>query len=129
MDDYSLHVFAGGNHLAVLGFDPTTEQFSLGYTHEWVNSRRAFALSPHLPLSGEFSSASIRRFIENLLPEGRALDVASVHSNIQKNNIFGLIRQLGRETAGALSFLPVDQQPPAMEPVQAGLGGQHAAAG
>lgn len=116
MDDYGLCVFVGPVRVAILRLDPATQEFSLEYTAEWARSRRGFALSPHLPLSGGAGSASIRRFIENLLPEGRALDVASVHSNIQKNNIFGLIRQLGRETAGALSFLPANQTPQTLAP-------------
>ena len=117
MDDYSLGVFAGAAHVAELRFDPASDAFSLAYTPEWLGNRRGFPLSPHLPLTGAASSASIRRFIENLLPEGRALDVASVHSNIQKNNIFGLIRQLGRESAGALGFLPLGQTPQTLGPV------------
>lgn len=118
MTDYTLHLYAGESLVGALAFDPAAETFSLEYAPEWAKSPQGFALSPHLPLSGGASSASLRRFIENMLPEGRALDVASTHSNIQKNNIFGLIRQLGRETAGALSFLPSGQTPQMQEPLR-----------
>lgn len=116
MNDYALHLFVGQTFVGALAFDPESEAFSMEYAPAWVKSPHGFALSPHLPLSGGATSGATRRFIENLLPEGRALDVASTHSNISKNNIFGLIRHLGRETAGALSFLPAGQTPQALAP-------------
>ena len=116
MNNYALHLFVAQDLVGTLTFDPVAETFSFDYAAQWVHSRNGFALSPHLPLMGGATSGAIRRFIENLLPEGRALDVASVYSNITKNNIFGLIRFLGRETAGALTFLPFGQTPQALSP-------------
>lgn len=115
-NEYALDLFVGTACVARLQFHPETDTFSLAYSPTWVADRRGYALSPHLPLDGQASSSSIRRFLENLLPEGRALDVASVHSNIQKNNIFGLVRYLGKETTGAVTFLPANQTPQALEP-------------
>lgn len=115
MDDYSLQMYAGQALVGTMAFDPQSESFSLADAPEWIKNPKGFPLSPHLPLSGGASSGAIRRFIENLLPEGRALDVASAHSNILKNNIFGLIRYLGKETAGALSFLPFGATPQTLE--------------
>jgi serine/threonine-protein kinase HipA len=60
-------------------------------------------------MSGQAApSSTVRRFLENLLPEGRALDIVSTTSQVSKNNIYGLIRALGQETSGALSFRPDD---------------------
>jgi serine/threonine-protein kinase HipA len=115
-NEYALDLFVGQAFVARLMFHPEQDTFSLTYSPTWAADRRGYALSPHLPLDGKASSSSIRRFLENLLPEGRALDVASVHSNIQKNNIFGLIRYLGKETTGAVTFLPAGQTPPTLEP-------------
>ena len=115
-NEYALDLFVGQAFVARLEFHPEQDTFSLSYNPAWAADHRAYALSPHLPLDGEASSSSIRRFLENLLPEGRALDVASVHSNIQKNNIFGLVRYLGKETTGAVTFLPANQTPHALEP-------------
>ena len=115
-NDYALDLFVGQALVARLGFHPQQDSFSLTYSPAWAADRRGYALSPHLPLHGTAPSSSIRRFLEHLLPEGRALDVASVHSNIQKNNIFGLIRHLGQETTGALTFLPAGRTPQALEP-------------
>ena len=115
-NEYALDLFVGQAFVARLEFHAEQDAFSLTYSPQWVAERRGYALSPHLPLDGKATSSSIRRFLENLLPEGRALDVASVYSNIQKNNIFGLIRHLGQETTGALTFLPMGKTPNALEP-------------
>lgn len=115
-NEYALDLFVGQSSVARLELQPELNSFSLTYSPAWVASRQGYALSPHLPLDGRASSSSIRRYLENLLPEGRALDVASTHSNIQKNNIFGLIRHLGEETTGAVTFLPAGQTPQALEP-------------
>jgi serine/threonine-protein kinase HipA len=114
-NEYALDLFVGQAFVARLEFHPEQHTFSLTYSLAWAADRRAYALSPHLPLDGTASPSSIRRFLEHLLPEGRALDVASVHSNIQKNNVFGLIRHLGQETTGALTFLPAGRTPQALE--------------
>ncbi|MBC7379462.1 MAG: HipA domain-containing protein [Burkholderiaceae bacterium] len=117
MSAYTLRIFDGSAVVGTLVWDRESDAFSLSYASKWVASKAAYPLSPHLPFSGQASTSTVRRFIENLLPEGRALDVASTHSNIQKNNVFGLIRLLGKETAGALSFLPEGELPGQMQPV------------
>lgn len=106
MSNHKLQVFDGQFHIGQVIYDALDEQFSFHYTEQWLGKRGAYPLSPHFPLNGAHaSSGTVRRFIENLLPEGRALDIAAAHHNVTKNNVYGLIRQLGQETAGALSFL------------------------
>lgn len=114
--DYALDIYAGSAHVARLGLDRIADRYHLQYTQAWQHSADGYALSPHLPWGQAADTHAIRRFLENLLPEGRALDVASVHSNIQKNNIFGLIRYLGRETTGGLTFLPAGQTSRSLTP-------------
>ena len=83
------------------------DRWSLGYAELWVADAESYPLSPALPLTcppDDYPSASIKRFIEHLLPEGRALDVAVAYNGLAKTNIFGLIWALGAETAGALRF-------------------------
>src|SRR5450830_967217 len=80
-NEYALDLFVEQAAVARLEFHPAQDTFSLTYSPSWVADRRGYALSPHLPLDGKATSSSIRRFLENLLPEGRALDVASVYSN------------------------------------------------
>jgi serine/threonine-protein kinase HipA len=112
--DYALHIFAGQDFVGELRYLLDLDAFSLTYDPLWVANPRGYALSPQLALTGEISSLAIRRFLENLLPEGRALDTVCNFSNIQKINIFALIRLLGRETAGALTFLAVGTTPEAL---------------
>ncbi len=114
--DYALDLFAGDQLVGRMGFEPESDHYSLQYAESWRNGTHGYALSPHLPLGQDANSHVIRRFLENLLPEGRALDVASVHTNIQKNNIFGLVRHLGKETTGGLTFLPAGQVPQELTP-------------
>lgn len=59
-------------------------------------------LSPHL-FSGA-DSGSVQCFLMNLLPEGEGLDELSRMMHISKGNVFGLIKAIGMETTGALSF-------------------------
>jgi len=114
--DYALDIYANDRLVARLGLDASSDSFLLEYARSWTLAANGYALSPHLPFDAQANSHTIRRFLENLLPEGRALDVASSHTNIQKNNIFGLMRHLGKETTGALVFLPAGQLPKALTP-------------
>lgn len=107
-----LGVFDGLSQVGEVQFDPLNETFSYRYTPEWRGHKAAYTLSPTFSLSADpVQYGSIRRFIENLLPEGQALDIVASARQISKNNIFGLIREIGRETTGALAFLPEGLQP------------------
>lgn len=106
--EHRLHVWSNGRPVGVIAFDDSTDTFSLAYDPEWLRIS-SFPLSPRLmaeDLDHPRSSLELRRFLENLLPEGQALDdVIGLHK-LSKSNLFGLIRALGKESAGALSFLP-----------------------
>ncbi|MGQ0749986.1 MAG: HipA domain-containing protein [Betaproteobacteria bacterium] len=119
MNHHRLLVFDGDAPVAAIDYDSLEERFSFEYDPQWLRTEGAYPLSPHLPLNGaQPASNTVRRFIENLLPEGRALDIVSVTHQVSKNNIFGLIRELGRETSGALTFLPEGEQPRSQAPYQ-----------
>jgi serine/threonine-protein kinase HipA len=115
--DYTLHIFVGHERVAELVQHPLDSSFSLQYEAAWVASEHGFALAPALPLRGTSTSAGIRRFLENLLPEGQALDDLARAQAISKSNVFGLIRHLGRETTGALTFLSPGLSPGEWLPV------------
>lgn len=66
-------------------------------------------LSPHL-FSGADSS-SVKYFLMNLLPEGIGLDELSSMMHISKANVFGLIKAIGTETTGAISFHSAPDEP------------------
>lgn len=110
MSEHSLQVYDGQTRIGEIRYDARNDHFSFAYNQDWLNRLNAYPLSPAMPLHGDApQSNTIKRFLENLLPEGRALDIASAHYNVTKNNIFALIRQLGQETAGALSFVSDEQ--------------------
>jgi len=88
----------------------TDENYFFDYDEEW--KQKGFAISPHLPFHQELSSQSIRRFLQNLIPEGEGLDDIALFAHISKNNTFALINAIGYDTAGALVFgenVPSDQ--------------------
>jgi len=78
------------------------EVYTFEYTDEW--KQIGYEISPHLAFEKKISSGVIKRFLENLLPEGKGLDDLTSFTHISKNNIFGLIQAMGFETSGALSF-------------------------
>jgi serine/threonine-protein kinase HipA len=92
--------------VAEITYSPAEEQWSLRYADAWRSDPAAFPLSPALPLGPPSPAHAVRRFLENLLPEGRALDVVAAAQGIAKSNIFALIRAFGSETTGAFRFLP-----------------------
>ncbi len=116
MSQHTLNVFDGTARVGELRYESLDEAFSFGYDAQWLKFPDSYSISPHIPKSGEPApSSTIRRFLENLLPEGRALDIVSTTHQVSKNNIYGLVRELGQETSGALSFLP-DDAPPMRDP-------------
>lgn len=109
--NFRLDVFAGEQLMAHIGHDPQADVWTLDYAPDWRDHPNAYPLSPALPLTPPergFDSRSIKRFIEHLLPEGHALDVAIAANGLARSNVFGLIRALGAETAGVLRFRDAD---------------------
>lgn len=92
--------------IADIEYEPAEEHWSLRYAADWLADPDAFPLSPAMSLGAKISSGTVRRFLENLLPEGHALDIVASSQGIAKSNVFGLIHALGAETTGAFRFLP-----------------------
>ncbi len=108
---HSLLVAAHADPVGHISFDASQDRYTFAYTQDWAGREDAFPLSPHIPLAGDAPRVGVvHRFLANLLPEGRALDVASVMYQMSKDNTYGLIRMLGKEPVGALSFLAQDEQ-------------------
>lgn len=71
--------------------------------------------SPALPLEPPppgYAVGAVRRFIENLLTEGRALDITATMYRVSRSNIYALINALGTETTGAFRFWRAQEVPP-----------------
>jgi len=106
---HALGVFDGSVRVGAMEYESLEERFSFKYDNAWRQGEQAYSISPHISMfADEPSSGTVRRFLENLLPEGRALDIVATTSQVSKNNIYGLIRELGQETSGALSFMTDD---------------------
>ena len=104
---HQLNLWANGQKVATLFYDAKEDLWSLEYTPSWISGTNAFPLSPILsfiPPKDGYAPGAIKRFVENLLPEGRALDISATTYKVSKNNIFALINALGIETAGAFQF-------------------------
>jgi len=117
MSRHRLNAWVGERCMGVLSYDDTSGLFAFDYSPDWVADKTAIPLSPSLPLgqSDDFNqqhhSVSIRRFFENLLPEGKALDDAVAAHRVSKANLYGLLLALGRESTGAVSLLPEGTKP------------------
>jgi serine/threonine-protein kinase HipA len=109
--DYSLQVFRSQDLVGRLRLDPSTDELSFQYAADWAARPDAFQLSPAIRFEQAAAPVTVRRFIQNLLPEGQALDTAAAYNNVSKSNVFGLIHALGGESAGALRFLPEGKAP------------------
>ncbi|HEY4079193.1 MAG TPA: HipA domain-containing protein [Burkholderiaceae bacterium] len=114
---HALTLWANGQKVATLGHAPLEDRWSLAYDPSWVSASEAFPLSPALPFEPAaqgYVAGAVKRFIENLLPEGRALDITATTYRISKSNIYALISALGTETTGAFRFRPSNEVPPAV---------------
>ncbi len=87
----------------------TETEFSFIYADEWKHT--GFPISPHIPFNDQASPRSIENYLRNLLPEGEAFEEMIQNTTISKSNTFGLIRKLGAETSGALSFRVPGSEP------------------
>ncbi|MFA0267085.1 HipA domain-containing protein [Vibrio cyclitrophicus] len=87
----------------------TETEFSFIYEDEWKHT--GFPISPHIPVDDQASPRSIENYLRNLLPEGEAFEEMIQNTIISKSNTFGLIRKLGAETSGALSFRVPNSEP------------------
>lgn len=97
-----LTVFLNREHLGTVILEGKEDRYGLEYSPEWL-AGQGYPVSPHLK-PRECESEKVRRFLSNLLPEGKWLEELSVDNQISKSNIFGLVALIGAETTGALTF-------------------------
>jgi serine/threonine-protein kinase HipA len=87
--------------VGLLKYEPLLKNFSFVYDDNWI--KEEFELSPSLKFSG-FEDYAFKLYIENLLPEGEGLDEMSVYYQISKSDKFSILKHIGAETTGALTF-------------------------
>jgi serine/threonine-protein kinase HipA len=83
------------------------------YDTTWLGSERAFPISLSLPLrESAYSGVPVLAVFENLLPDSdmlRRLIATRVHA--AGTDAYSLLMRVGRDCAGALQFLPEDEEP------------------
>lgn len=97
--------------------------WSFQYTNTWLEDRRSFALSPHLPLAADplldgASRRPVQWYFDNLLPEEGQRILLAGDANLDTADAFGLLTWYGAESAGSLTLLPPDTQIPADGPLR-----------
>lgn len=123
MTTHSLSAWIGEQQVGTLSYHDDTGRFCFEYEQTWMTNSGAYPISPALPLrrpdnqTDELHSVNVRRFFENLLPEGKALEDAAAAHTVSKGNLFGLLRWLGQESTGALALLPEGTLPARVEPI------------
>ena len=70
-------------------------------------------LSLSLPLAGQrYAQGLTRAFLDGLLPEGEARTAIANDVHVDRDDTFGLVRELGRDCAGAIVIQPAEEPPP-----------------
>jgi len=102
MSENRLKITMSDRLVASIWVDRDEETYKFEYSDEWIEN--GFAVSPHLKLHESSKSGVVRRFLENLIPEGKGLEDITQFAHISKNNTFALIKAIGYDTSGALMF-------------------------
>ncbi len=109
-----LAIWLDGRVVAVVERD--RQRLRLAYTPAVVSSVPGGTplLSIQFPVSNRsFPTGVTRAFLDGLLPEGDSRRVIAEEFGLRSNDTFGLIRALGRDSAGALVIQPAeDPRPP-----------------
>lgn len=78
---------------------------SFTYDSEWLRREGSFSISLTMPLRDEAYGPDVATaWFANLLPEDRQLEQIGRLLGRSQSDVYGLLEQIGRETAGALSI-------------------------
>lgn len=84
-----------------------------GYDAQWLESPHAVPLSHSLPLQAEeFDRTQCRGFFGGILPEDVKRQTLAKNLGISARNDFAMLEQIGGECAGAVTFIPADEELP-----------------
>ena len=88
-------------------------QMTFKYDASWLGKPEPIALSRSLPLREEtFTQKECRGFFGGTLPEEDNRKIIARILGISDKNDFAMLEQIGGECAGAISFLPEDEEIP-----------------
>jgi serine/threonine-protein kinase HipA len=104
-------LYLSSNGVPMGTLEARNDVWSLTYRQEWIASPEAFPLSPHLALRAEpyddtQEDGLVKKFFDNLLPEGEARIRLAKRLNANAVDSFDLLSRFGRETAGAVMISP-----------------------
>jgi serine/threonine-protein kinase HipA len=98
-----LAVYFEQRAVGVIRVDGKGPTFS--YDRTWLATRGAFPISTTMPLGPEpFGAAVFLPWAANLLPESEQLRAVGQFLGMSPNDVVGLLSEIGRDTAGALSI-------------------------
>jgi len=115
-----LNVYFLGRRAGVLEYDDVVHCFNFTYDGEYLVAEDALPLSMSLPLMEEPAGVlESRYFFENLLPPEVVRRKLEKIIHVSWNNVFGMLKALGGDCAGAISLYAEDDGPnPEAECVQ-----------
>ncbi|MBS7671621.1 type II toxin-antitoxin system HipA family toxin [Croceicoccus gelatinilyticus] len=84
------------------------------YDHRWIEDSARAAISHSMPKRAEpYDDAACKAVFGGLLPEEDQRASVARALGISRENVFHLLEHLGGDVAGALTFFPAGQEPPA----------------
>jgi serine/threonine-protein kinase HipA len=85
----------------------TVDADGAGFTYDpsWLSTRGAFPISTSIPLNkGRTGPAVLLPWAANLLPESGNLQAVGQFLGVAPSDVIGILSEIGRDTAGALSI-------------------------
>ena len=84
--------------------------YEFAYNKTYLETPGAKAISLTLPISvSKYQSNTLFAFFDGLIPEGWLLDIAKDHWKVKGNDRFELLLLTCRDTIGAVSVIPSDE--------------------
>jgi len=106
----SLHVYVNRNRAGLL-IQNEHGLLEFEYSPAYLENPKAIPLSHSLPLRPEkFSVRECRGFFSGILPEEINREIIAKNLGISAGNDFSLLKEIGGECAGAISFLTEKQE-------------------
>jgi serine/threonine-protein kinase HipA len=102
----SLDVYLQSDLVGHLSQD-TDGQMRFQYVESWLDGSGAAPLSQSLPLRKErFSQKECRGYFGGILPEASNREIVARNLGISARNDFAMLKEIGGECAGAVTFVP-----------------------
>ena len=121
-----LDVFLNEDKIGTLSTDNGVMSFA--YDADYLKTPGAYPLSKNLPLRDlVFTDPEVESFFSNLLPDERIRNTVAMILHVSPGNTFRLLKEIGADCAGAVSFYPQGQTPQsATDPIYRKLSAEEA---